>query len=285
MKLRKTILTIALVLPLAIFSQEEKDSTATNKNSNLERAAFESTSLIDAQSSVVLKKGTLEFIMNHRFGLVNSGPGQNDFFGLWAPANIRLALNYGITDRINVGFGTTKDNRLQDLNYKFAIFRQTKDSKMPISVTYFGNTTYDARPSEIFVNSTDRWSFFNEIIIARRFSRAISLQFTSSYSHFNYAESPVKSDLLAIGFGGRVKVTETSSVILDYNQPLTTYTGDTTKPGMGIAYEVSSASHVFQVFITNYKAIIPQYNLLSNQNDFFNGKYLIGFNITKLWNF
>lgn len=282
MKFNKIFLATILVLPLTIFAQS--DSTATKTKSKLERAAFESISLIETQTNVILTKGTLELTMNHRFGIVNAGPGQNDFIGIWAPANIRLALSYGITDRINVGFGTTKDNRLQDLNYKVGLLRQTRDNKMPLSVSFFGNVCYDARPPEVFTNPTDRWSFFNQIIIARRFSRNISFQISPSISHFNYVESPIKSDIFAIGLGGRVKITPTSAILLDYNQPITTYVGDKTKPGMGIAYEVSTTSHIFQLFITNYKGIIPQYNVLNNQNDFFNGKYLIGFNITKLWN-
>ncbi len=283
MKLHKTILAIALIFPLAIFSQEKTDSTATTNKSKLERAAFESSTLIESQTNVLFVKGTLEMTMNHRFGIVNSGPGANDFFGLWAPANIRLAINYAITDCINVGFGTTKDNRLQDLNYKFAILRQTRDNKMPVSVTYFGNISYDARPPEIFVNSTDRWSAFNQIIIARRFSRNVSFQIAPSISHFNYVELPAKSDIFAVAIGGRIKINPTMAVLVDYNQPLTTYKNDNTKPGMSLGWEFSTGSHAFQLFITNYKAIMPQYNLLNNQNDFFNGKYVIGFNITRLW--
>ncbi len=282
MKFYKIILATALVLPMAIFSQE-KDSTATKSKSKLERPAFEGTTLIESQTGVLLTKGTLELTMNHRFGIVNSGPGANDFFGLWQPANIRLSLNYGITDRINVGFGTTKDNRLQDLNYKVALLRQTRDGKMPFSVSFYGNVTYDARPPEVFEHSTDRWSFYNQLIITKRFNRSISFQIAPSVSHFNYVEAPVKSDLIAVEFGGRIKVNPTSAVLFDYNQPITTYTGDGRKPGMALGYEFSTGSHVFQLFITNYKGISPQHNLLNNQYDFFEGKYLIGFNITRLW--
>ena len=283
MKFHKIIIATALVLPFAIFAQA--DSTATKSKSKLERAAFESTAIIESQSNVLLTKGSLEFTMNHRFGVVNSGPGSNDFFGLWAPANIRLSLNYGITDRINVGFGTAKDNRLQDFNYKLGLLRQTRDNKMPISVTFYGNVSYDARPPEVFEHSTDRWSFYNQLIIARRFNRFLSLQIAPSISHFNYVESPIKSDLIGIEFGGRVKVTPASAVVFDYTHPITTYEGDARKPGMALGYEFSTGSHVFQLFITSYKGISPQYNMLNNQNDLFDGKYLIGFNITRLWHF
>ena len=54
--------------------------------------------------------------MAHRFGLVT---GDNDLVGFWGASNIRIGVAYSILDRVAVGFGTTKDYRLQDFNLKF----------------------------------------------------------------------------------------------------------------------------------------------------------------------
>ncbi len=284
MKLNKSILIALFVLPLSFFAQEKKDSIVASTKSKFERAAFESSALIESQTNVVNVKGTLEMTINHRFGIVNTGPGANDGLGIWAPANIRFALNYGITNRINVGFGTTKDSRLQDFNLKGAILRQTRDNRMPVSVTYYGDIAYDARPPENFVHSTDRWSYYNQIIIARRFNRSISFQVAPSISHMNYVEAPMKSDIVSIEMGARVKVTSTMAVLADYNYMYTKYDTNVTKPGMALGMEYSTGSHAFQLFITNYRSIISQYDAVYNQNDFFKGgKYCIGFNVTRLF--
>ncbi len=284
MKLNKSILIALFVLPLSFFAQEKKDSIVASTKSKFERAAFESSALIESQTNVVNVKGTLEMTINHRFGIVNTGPGANDGLGIWAPANIRFALNYGITNRINVGFGTTKDSRLQDFNLKGAILRQTRDNRMPVSVTYYGDIAYDARPPENFVHSTDRWSYYNQIIIARRFNRSISFQVAPSISHMNYVEAPMKSDIVSIEMGARVKVTSTMAVLADYNYMYTKYDTNVTKPGMALGMEYSTGSHAFQLFITNYRSIISQYNAVYNENDFFKGgKYCIGFNVTRLF--
>ncbi len=284
MKLNKSILIALFVLPLSFFAQEKKDSIVASTKSKFERAAFESSALIESQTNVVNVKGTLEMTINHRFGIVNTGPGANDGLGIWAPANIRFSLNYGITDRINVGFGTTKDSRLQDFNLKGAILRQTRDNRMPVSVTYYGDIAYDARPPENFVHSTDRWSYYNQIIIARRFNRSISFQVAPSISHMNYVEAPMKSDIVSIEMGARVKVTSTMAVLADYNYMYTKYDTNVTKPGMALGMEYSTGSHAFQLFITNYRSIISQYDAVYNQNDFFKGgKYCIGFNVTRLF--
>ena len=285
MKINKSILIALFVLPITLLAQVKDSTAVTTKStkSKFERAAFESSALIESQTNVVNVKGTLEMSINHRFGIVNTGPNSNDGLGIWAPANIRFALNYAISNRINVGFGTTKDSRLQDLSLKVAISRQTKDNKVPFSVTYFGTMAYDARTPENFVHSTDRWSYFNQLIFARRINRSISLQVSPSISHMNYVESPMPSNVFATEVGARVKVTPTMAVIADYNYSFAKYSTNVTKPGMGLGMEYSTGSHAFQLFITNYRSILPQYNTRLNQNDFFNGKYAIGFNMTRLF--
>ena len=102
MKLNKSIFIAVFALPLMLLAQEQTDTIVPPAKAELERAAFQSTSLIDNQTDRVFSKGTVEMVMNHRFGLVN---GTNDMIGIWAPANIRIALTYAVTDRITVGFG------------------------------------------------------------------------------------------------------------------------------------------------------------------------------------
>lgn len=280
MKLNKSIFIAVLVFPLMLLAQENNDTIAQSTGRKLERAAFESTSLIDNQTNVLFTKGTLEMVMNHRFGLVN---GTNDMIGIWAPANIRIALSYGISDRITIGLGTTKDSRLQDFNLKGAIFRQTRDNAMPFSVTYYGNAAMSSLPKSTFIHGSDRWSFFNQLIFAKRFNSNVSFQVAPSFSHFNYVENPIKSNMFAVAVGGRVKINPSTSLLVDSSLPITSFGNSSPKAGLGLGVEFSTGSHAFQIFITNYKGIVPQTNYMFNQNNFFNGEFLIGFNITRLW--
>lgn len=287
MKLYKSLFIALFALPMAMLAQEQKDTIAAVKEDSIpavkeveyERAAFESTSLIENQTDRVYAKGTIEMIMNHRFGLVS---GTNDLIGIWAPANIRLAVNYSITDRITVGFGTTKDARLQDFCLKTALFKQTVDNKMPVSITYYGNWVISALPKENFYHTSDRWSFFNQIIIAKRFSKMFSLQLAPSYSHYNVVDAPMNNDLFAIEFGGRAKVTSTMSILLDVNQPITSQKM-APKSGFSVGTEFSTVGHTFQIFISNYRGIVNQQSNMFNQYEFFEGDFAIGFNISRTW--
>ena len=287
MKLYKKIFIAVFAFPMMLLAQEQKDTiAAVNQDSiapvtevELERAAFESTSLIESQTNRVYGKGTIEMIMNHRFGLVT---GTNDLIGIWAPANIRIAVNYSVTDRITVGFGTTKDKRLQDFSLKAALLRQTVDGKMPVSVTYYGNATVSALPKEYFYHTSDRWSFFNQIIIAKRISKVFSLQLAPSYSHYNVVDAPMNNDLFALEFGGRAKVTSGMSILLDVNQPFTSQE-IAPKSGFSIGTEFSTVGHSFQIFVSNYRGIVNQESNMFNQNEFFEGDFAIGFNISRTW--
>jgi len=287
MKLYKSIFIALFALPMMLLAQEQKDeiaavaedSIAAVKEVEYERAAFESTSLIENQTDRVYGKGTIEMIMNHRFGLVS---GTNDLIGIWAPANIRIAVNYSITDRITVGYGTTKDARLQDFCLKASLLKQTVDGKMPVSITYYGNMSISALPKENFYHTSDRWSFFNQIIIAKRFSKVFSLQLAPSYSHYNVVDAPMSNDLFAVQFGGRAKVTSTMSILLDVNHPITSQE-IAPKSGFSVGTEFSTVGHAFQIFVSNYRGIVNQQSNMFNQFDFFEGDFAIGFNITRTW--
>lgn len=279
-----------LILPLSLFAQEEELQEEYNiinplikTKSKIERDAFESTALIDNQTDRVSQKGTLEFVMNHRFGLVNNSPNDNDLIGIWGSANIRLAVSYALTDWVTLGVGSTKDKRLQDFNYKLALLKQTDDNKFPVSVSYYGNYTVDARRKENFQYTEDRYSFFNQIIISRRFTRNFSALISPSISHFNLVENGLENDVLALGVGARYKISPQTAITLEYTEPFSD--NDAIQPGVSLGVEFATGSHAFQIFITNYRGIVQQQNIMFNQNDFFDGDFAIGFNIIRLWNF
>lgn len=288
MKNYKTLLFAFLILPFIAFAQEE-EPTKEKVKEKLARPTFESSMVIDNQSSTLYNKGSFEVMMQHRFGLVS---GTNDLIGFWGRSNIRIAVAYSIIDRLAVGFGTTKDKRLQDFNLKGAILQQTRSNSIPLSITYYGNATISALPEEDFNMVQDRYSYFNQIIISRRFSSAFSLQVAGSLSHENAVPATMKNDVFGIAVGARIKITPGTNILLDYSQPLTTYgtptstyAVETPKAGFSIGFEFNTSAHAFQLMATNNFGIVPQQNYMYNQNDFFKGDILIGFNITRIYNF
>lgn len=276
-----------------LLAQEEEGAAVETKKP--ERPAFESSWIIDNQTVVVPQKGTLEFMIQHRFGVVSNGI--TDLWGLYAPSNIRLGFNYTLFDNfgfgalkgpLSIGFGTTKNSRVQDVNIKYGIMEQTRSGNIPVSITYYGNAAMETQlKSEQLPNrnESDRYSFFHQIIIARRFSSKLSVQVAPSISHFNTVRSFMNNDHIAVAVSGRYKISAQTAVLVGIDQPITDHTAGNPQPNISFGLEVATSAHAFQIFVTNYSSIVPQRNNVFNQNDPTDDGFLIGFNITRLWNF
>ena len=297
------------------FAQD--DSTAANNEPPAPlkikpvKNTFQSVWIIDNQTVMVPIKGTLEMDIMHRFGTVNKG--YQDFWGFFAPSNIRLGLNYAPVKNLFVGFGITKNNMLWDANAKYAIIRQTKGN-YPVSVSYYANMAFDTRKdadNSIFKYSSQRFSFFNQLIIARKITDKLSVQIAPSVSHQNsvngyYTKNDstgkkifkeMKFDHFAIAFSSRYKLTNVTSLMMNYDQPITKHATNNPNPNLSFGVEFNTSAHSFQLFLGNYSYLNPQRNNLYNTNSPFGytdrvtskkvegGKFLIGFNITRLWNY
>lgn len=260
---------------------------------------FNSVWIIDNQTVMVPVKKTFEMDIQHRFGTVNKG--YEDFWGFFAPSNIRLGASYTPIDKLNIGIGITKSNMLWDASAKYAIISQTK-GVYPVSVTYYGNMTYDTRKDEdgsLFKYRSDRMLFFNQLIIARKLTERLSIQIAPSVSHqnsvFGYyhqvdsatkvVRGEMKHNHFAVAFSGRYKLTDVTSILVNIDQPITKHKTNNPDPNISFGLEFGTGSHAFQLFLGNYYFLSPQRNNLYNKNNYQDSKFLIGFNITRLWNY
>ncbi len=292
------IIVLVVIYPSQTLAQDstEVQTTKTKKKADKPvRSPWNAGMLIETQTDLVWAPKTLEFVIQHRFG--NLGSGTFDLAGLYAPSNIRIGFNYGLFKNAQIGFGTTKDSKLQDINWKYKILTQTKSNSMPVSMAYYGNVQINGSPSNSFGTEyrfANRVSYFNQLIISRKFSKKLTMQATINYAHFNLIDTAVAgmSDLkhsnFGFGIGGRYKVGSTTSIIFEYDQALTT--PEDIKPNLSLGVELGTSAHVFHVFVSTYKGISYQNNMVYNRNDFteFNDDgwgILIGFNMTRNWNF
>jgi hypothetical protein len=268
-----------------VFCQEE---TQAPEKSKAVRQTFGTSILIDNHTVATPYKGGLELEIHHRFSLVEN---YHNLFGIYGSANTRIGINYGITDRIMAGVGTTKDHKLQDIQWKYLILQQTEDNSMPVSLSYYGNIAADLRKDDAFgpVNrykAIHRFSYFTQIIAARKINEMFSVQVAPSFAYFNavpqYTDSTgYKNMNFGVSVGARANLFGSHSLIIEYDQLLTKQDIDVQpKPNLALGWEIGTATHTFQLFVTNYSQIINQRNLVFNTNDFTKGDYLAGFNVT-----
>ncbi len=268
---------------------------------------FASDQIIDAQTVMVPVKGTFEADIQHRFGSVQNG--YEDLWGIYGIANIRFGFLYTPIDNLEIGFGLAKVNMLWDGSAKYAILKQS--SEYPVSLTYYGNVAVKtvANPDNVlFTYNSERWSFFNELLIARKINEKLSVQIGFNISHQNsvpgyYTKVDTsnvvfkeqKFNMYAFSFCMRYKLTEGTSFIFNYEQPLTAWATNNPHPNFGFGLEFNTSGHTFQLFADNFTFLNTQQNSMYNANNPFGytdngtkvagGQFHIGFNITRLWNF
>ncbi|MCX6211931.1 MAG: DUF5777 family beta-barrel protein [Bacteroidetes bacterium] len=291
---------LMLVLALGVNELMAQDSTQATapvvKKKSYVKNTFDGNFIIDNQTVMVPIKGTFEFDIQHRFGTVEHG--WKDLAGLFASANMLLGFSYVPIKDLQVGFGTTNDRMQVNGNLKYALFKQTKNNRMPVSVTLFANSVMDTRAKNSalpIINLQDRMSFFSQLIIARKINESISLQVGPSLSYFNNVEAYYDANKviqpktnnahLAISVAGKFKLTEGLSLIANYDQPITQHPMNNPNPNISLGLDMKTSGHDFQIFVGNYGYILPQNNNVYNQNDFSKSQFLIGFNISRLWNF
>ena len=118
-------LTVAFLL-LAGAAQAQ-DEGEPEKDTRPVRNTFESNWLIDNQTVMVPIKGTFEMDIQHRFGTMNNG--YDDFWGFYAPSNIRIGFDYVPIEKLQIGFGFTKERKMWDFNAKYALLQQGRKAQ------------------------------------------------------------------------------------------------------------------------------------------------------------
>jgi hypothetical protein len=108
----------------------------------------------------------------------------------------------------------------------------------------------------------------------------VSMQIIPSFAYFNAVANGYNNMNFALSFGARAQVLGSSSIILEYDQPLTQHEALEVDPGLSFGVEIGTSTHSFRVFVTNYTAIVKQYNLFLNTNDPWAGEFRFGFNIS-----
>ncbi len=243
---------------------------------------FETLTLIDNHTTLNPYKGSINIEIQHRFAPIAS---ISDLFGIYGSANTRMAVDYGVTDKIMVGFGTTRKNSVQDLEWKISLLQQTESNKMPVSVSYVGNAVLNASSSTNFGPPSEfkfahRLSYMNQIIVSRKFGEKIGVQIAPTFIWLNAVEQGFHNANFSIYSGLRAQVLGFHAIILEYEQPLNTAENVDIYPNLSFGVEIGTSTHSFRVFVANYNALVKNYDVVYNTNDPFSLDYQFGFNIS-----
>lgn len=248
---------------------------------------FFGTRVYDCQSTSTSPKGHLEIEILHRFGSIENG--MKDMYGIYAPSNIAMGLNYGLSKTVDIQFNTEKNNKTQDLGLKYRFLKQSMNGSIPFSATYHFNLVVDGKDKEEFgkyYKFANRFIFSNQLLVSKQFMRKINLQAGCSFTHFNTVDSIYQSDFLEATLIAAYKITGSYAFYAGYQHPWV-FTGfhnnteatQTPNPGLFFGFEKASPGHSFQLFLSNRDNISIGKNLMHTSDNLALDKLRIGFNI------
>ncbi len=249
-------------------------------------ATFKTTRVVNAQSVENPQKGVLIFLIQHRFGALNTGA--YNFFGL-DQSTIRLGFEYGITKHLAVGIGRNSHLKTFDGYVKYKILRQSTGARnMPVSISYYGSaditslTWADQGVADRNNYFSSRVAYTNQILIARRFKDLFSLQLMPTLVHKNLVKYGVdKNDIFSLGLAGSINITKHTALNIEYFFVFPNQMYEQFDNSLSLSFDIETGGHVFQLVFTNAKAIYDSGYITDTHGKWSAGDIYFGFNISR----
>lgn len=285
LEMRKLSILIILI-PFFALAQEDNlldeiDNISTEDE--YEIAAFKGLKIVNFESTKMVSKKQLFFVVSHRFGSVKTGI--EDFFGL-DQAVTRLNFIYGISDGINIGISRSSFQKTYEGSLKLRLVRQGRGGS-PFTVVVFNSVLMNtALEEEILpgLKFEHRLSYSTQALISKKLNKNLSLQLAPTFFHDNLvAFNGQENSQYTIGIGGRHKLTKRWSINIDYGLHLNRAANSPFKNPLSIGFDLETGGHVFQLHFTNAQPMNTNTFLGQATGDWGNGDIFFGFNLSRVF--
>ena len=247
----------------------DEDSTPQNV-----LATFKSNRIVNVQSNETTGAGEMNFVIAHRFGRLNEGA-----YALWGldNATMRIAFEYGITDRLMATVGRNTFRKTYESGLKFQLLQQKSGGGSPIGITLYSVVMADgmrwAEPDRVNYFSS-RLSFAHQVILTRKMNADLSLALIPSLVHRNIVDTPDDAhDIGVLGFGFRQKISPRVSINGEYH----------TSSSLSLGVDIETGGHVFQLHLTNSQGMFERAFLADEQGRWQDGDIYFGFNMHRVF--
>ena len=259
--------------------QEEPETIYTT-------GTFKSTRTINSVSVDLQAVGELQFMISHRFGPISERYAE--LFGL-DHSQIRLGFEYGVTPRLAVGIGRSRELGITDASVKYKILRQSSGLKnMPVTVVLNSNVSHqiaDFPSPDAKDGFVERLHYSTQLLIARKFSDRFSLQLNPTYSHFNTISNVHQvHDQISLGVSARMKYSQRFGFLVDYYYITNDEVKGLYNEPLSVAWFVETGGHVFQLLVSNTTGMTERLYLSNTLGSWQDTQLFFGFNIARNFN-
>ena len=295
------------ILPLLIFCfgllsfAAAQDSTVTAvkevPKQKFTRATFNSTKLINMQTTEMVTKGGLQFMISHHFSYIWNKDGGSEnlgqFLGLNSGvAHTYLSFDYSPQNWLNLGVALAGSSKYEGWA-KFKLLRQQTGAKdVPVSVVLFSLVNVNTAKNPDIDFGGNKFAYLNQFVIARKFSDKFSLQLTPTWVHFNIVPYGINNsnEVFSLGLGTKYKATTKMNLTLEYSRQLNMYENLITKNGailnyhpdlLSVGIEINTGGHLFQFYAGNTIDASNIDQLARNTSSIKDGNFAFGFTINR----
>jgi hypothetical protein len=279
---------ISFVLVNSVSAQDSllnmlEDSSDAASQTFPVKATFKAIHIVNAQTIESPAKHDLNFIIMHRFGKLNDGA--YNFFGL-DNASIRLGLDYGISDRLGIGIGRSSLDKTFDGYLKYKLIRQTQGKvQVPVSLSVLASiSNYTLKfQDKPFLNAKYRTAYTTQLLLARKFTSAFSLQLSPTWVHYNLVPTTAdNNDIFAAMIGGRLKFNKRMGITFEYNyMPSGQVESIDVHNSLSLGWDIETGGHVFQLVFSNSQGMIESQYIGRTPGEWGEGDIYFGFNISR----
>ena len=278
-------LTICLITFLGTLSLEAQRPTVI----------FKDRKVINSFSTETLPHRILDFRVGHRFGdFAGDNGGWTTFYGLESAQDILIGFDYGLTDHVLIGLNRTKGagplRQLINSYVKYKIAGQNSVLANPVAVTFVAMNTISTMPKSEETSAINNFPKFVhrmmhhfEMIVSKKFSQRLSLQFNVGYTHRNFVNLDDINSVVSVGGAGRIQISRGLAILFDATIPMRfqDVEFDPTVPlGVGLEWE-TGGGHVFQINFTNAGGLSETDYLSHTNSEWSEGQFRLGFTIAR----
>ena len=280
----KHIYLLIFLIPISLFAQDDLFSEIdTEIQKDYKSAAFKGLKIVNFESTKLVAKQELTFIVSHRFGSIENG--FDSFFGL-DDAVTRLNFVYGLTDAINIGVSRSSFQKIYDVSAKYRLTRQ-QENGFPFTIVGFNalliNSSLD-KANLPKLKFKDRLGYTTQLLISRKVSTNLSLELAPTFFHDNYvAIDEQHNSQYALGLGARQKLGKRWSINVDYGWHLNRADNSPFKNPLSIGFDLETGGHVFQMHFSNAQAMNTNGFLGQATGDWSDGNIYFGFNLSRVF--
>lgn len=280
------LLVSCCLLASALYSQDdllnELEAETIDASTAFNTPAFKAMKIGNLQSTKVAEKEDLFLYVSHRFGSLSNGI--STFFGL-DDANTKIQLVYGLLDGIQIGLSRESLRRTYAGSIKLKILEQKSDLPFIISAYSTVNQRTDINKSRFpKLKAADKLSFASQLLIAYKFSNAFSFELAPTYVRQNLVLEPFqKHDQIALGGGGRIKLSKRASLNFEYVKNFSRAEQSVFNDPFAVGIDIETGGHVFQLLFSNAQSTNEPGFISNAEGSLDNSNIFFGFNIVRVF--